>query len=324
MDSVERPVQKHYRFPFFALPREVRDIVYRDLFVSNDFVDYYSIDTFYWMAGSPLMYETLRYFYEATSSFDFLQESLETFFRDNVFSVSIRDIPSLLMYKRLCVRSKEHPYIPEEAITLSTIRVELGRPPSIHGDDPSWELDTMAPEYCSVLPKDEWDKPKLSLREALEMSTWIRSIVVPISKDPDVWLPESCFLELCKLPNLQNVSIMIQIDRWPLQQWGMRAEASAAACLKELRSRFGIGLRLIYCSKKEKRKFQVSDSFIDRLCAGPDAKEGDDDWLEDWSDTGWEESQWTEDWLEEQFHPLEQSVADYVRNVSKFDVPSAN
>ena len=324
MGSVEKPVQKHYQFPFFSLPHEVRNIVYRNLFVSDDLVDYYGVDTFYWMARSPGMYEMLRYFYEATSSFDFLQESLETFFRRNIFSVSIQDIPSLLMYRRLSVQSKEHPYISEEAIRLSTIRAELGLPPSIHGDDPSRELDEAAPGYCSVLPKDEWDKPKLSLREALEMSTWIRSILVPITNDQALIFPQPFLLELCKLSNLRHVSIMIQIDRWPLQQWGMRAEASAAACLKELRSRFGTGLRLIYCSRKEKRKFQVCDSFIDLLCAGPDAEEGDDNWLEDWSDTGWQESQWTEDWLEEIFNPLEQSVAGYVRSVSNFDVPSAN
>ena len=315
MNSFEKPVQKHYRFPFFSLPREVRDIIYRALFVSDDFVDYHGVDTFFWMPGSSGMYKTLIKLYEATTNFDFLQESLETFFRDNVFSISIQDIPSLLLYRRLYLQSKEHPYISEEAIQVSTVQQLGGRLPSVHADRPYLILDLAAPgAYGSPLAEYVWDMPKISQMEALEMSKWIQSILVPTANDRDMRLPEPCLLELCKLPNLRHVSIMTRVDKWPLVNRGQRAEAAAASCLKELRSRFGKGLRLIYSSRKEQRRFHVTDSFIDLLCAGTDAGEGEDEWEEDWSDIGQEESQWTEDWLEEQFHPLEGRLVDHVRS----------
>lgn len=323
MNSFEKPVQKHYRFPFFSLPREVRDIIYRALFVSDGFVDYYGIDTFFWMPGTPGTYEMLKSSYEATTNLDFLQESLEMFFRDNVFSVLIQDMAFLMLSTMFSVRAKElmalPPYFSEESIQTSTTW-ELGRP-APHGDHPDWVFDDKSKlfypvleENFSLLPEHEWKVPKFSPRDALEMSTRIRSILVPNAYDQDLILPEHNLLGLCKLPNLQNVSIMTRIDRWPLVQRGKRAEAAAAACLKELRSRFGKGLRLIYSSRKEERRFHVTDSFIDLLCAGTDAGEGDDEWEEDWSDIGQEESQWTEDWLEEQFHPLEGRLVDHVRS----------
>ena len=102
---------------------------------------------------------------------------------------------------------------------------------------------------------------------------------------------------------------------------GERAEAAKAACLKELRTRFGTGLHFIYHNKKDnEREFQIPDSFIDMLCAWADTGEGEDEWEENWTDPGedWtdtgEESTFYEDWLEEQFHPLKKSLVDFVRS----------
>ena len=309
MNSFGKPVQKHYRFPFFSLPREVRDIIYQALFVSDDFVHYYHLDTFSCM---PELYEILENVYEATTSLRFLQESLETFFRDNVFLVSVHAMPFLLKYRRLSLRSMEQmalpPYIPEEANKMS-ITWELGRRPVTNsaGDGLHWVLDDKSKFFmppCHFWFEDEENVPDLR-KMALEMSTWIRSIHVPTARLRCMKFPEPCLLELCKLPNLQHVSIMTRIDRWPLLQSGQPAAAAAAACLKELRSRFGKGFELVYYSKKEKRQFQVPDSFINLLCALSDTREEENEWEEDWSDTGESESEFVEDWLEEQFHPLE-------------------
>ena len=323
MNSFEKPVQpvqKHYRFPFFSLPREIRDIIYRVLFVSDGFVDYYGIDTFFWMPGTPGTYEMLKSSYEATTSPDFLQESLEMFFRYNVFSVPIPDMTFLMMSTMCSVRAKEPMSLPryfsEEAIQTSTTW-ELGQPAPHYGDHLHWVFDGNLKLYFpapginfSLPPGNEWKVPKFSPRDALEMSTRIRSILVPIAYDWDLLLPEDGLYGLCKLPSLQNVSIMTRVDRWPLAQAGTHAEAVTVACLKELRSRFGKGLRLIYSSRKEERRFHVPDSFIDLLCAGTDAGQGEDVWEE----TGQEGSQWTEDELEGQFYPLEGRLVDHVRD----------
>ena len=185
-------------------------------------------------------------------------------------------------------------------------------------DDPRWVKDSdpyypfdaeeeiaLVPDLksCAELTEDEWNAPKFSPRKALEMSTWIRSILVPIARSRDEKFPEACLLELCKLPNLQHVTIMTRVDRWPLVLRGEHAEAAKAVCLKELLSRFGTGLRLIYYKKNFEREFQVPDSFIDMLCAWADAGMGDDEWEEEWLDNG-EDTKFEEDWLEEQFHSL--------------------
>ena len=306
MNLFEKPIQKHYRFPFFSLPREVRDIIYRALFISDDLVvyDHFGIDNS--ILGT---YQTLEIIYEATTSLRFLQESLEMFFRENIFIVQIYDMPYLLKYRSLSLRTKEQmalpPYIPEEAIKLSTAW-QLGQPPVIHSADydPYWVMDEneemliLVPSECySILTEDEEKVSKFSPRKALEMSTWIRSILVPIPRFSYMKYPEPCLLELCKLPNLQHVSIMTEADKWPLMQSGQPA---AAACLKELRSRFGKGLRLIYHGEKRRGWLQVPDSFIDLLCARTDNGEG--------------ENEWEEDWLEGQFHPLKQSMVDHLRS----------
>ena len=127
MNSFEKPVQKHYRFPLFSLPREVRDNINRALFVSNDFVNYYDLDTF---SCIPETYEMLENIYETTTSVHFLQESLETFFRDNVFRVLVEGIPFLLKYRRFSLLSKEQlalpPYILLEAMKMSTTYLLAG------------------------------------------------------------------------------------------------------------------------------------------------------------------------------------------------------
>ena len=331
MNSIEKPVQKHDRFSLFSLPREVRDNINRALFVSDDFVHYYDVETF---SCIPKTYEMLENIYEATSSLQFLQESLETFFRGNVFTVFVEDMPFLLKYRRLSLRSKEQlalpPYDPLEAMKMSTTFL-LARPPAMHStdDNPRWVLDkdlcwvldaeeeiSLVPDHrsCSVLSEDEWNAPKFSPRKALELSTWIRSILVPIAPSRDEKFPEPCLLELCKLPKLQHVTIMTRVDRWPLVLRGERAEAAKATCLKELRARFGTGLRFIYYDKKDaNREFQIPNSFIDMLCAWAESGEEEGQWEEDWTDPG-EESKFSENWLEEQFHPLEKSLVDFVRS----------
>ena len=149
----------------------------------------------------------------------------------------------------------------------------LARPPALNSidDDPRWVLDddpctilygkeeiSLVPDHksCAAITEDEWNAPKFSPRKVLEMSTWIRSILVPIAYSRDGKFPERCLLELCKLPKLRHVTIMTRVDRWPLVLRAESAEAAKAACLKELRARFGTGLRFIYHNKKDnKREF---------------------------------------------------------------------
>ena len=135
------------------------------------------------------------------------------------------------------------PYIPEEAIKLRAT-FQLGSTPVEHSPDDDLyagmedeERLIIAPTECySVLTQDEENIPEISPRKALEMSTWIRSILVPIAPFSYMKFPEPCLLELCKSPNLQHVWIMTQADDWPLVKSGQPA---AAACLKDFRPRFG-------------------------------------------------------------------------------------
>ena len=117
----------------------------------------------------------------------------------------------------------------------------LARPPAMHStdDDPRWVLDddpctavygkevlSLVPDHksCSVLTEDEWNTPNFSPRKALEMSTWIRSILVPIAPSRDEKFPEPCLLELCKLPKLTHVTIMTQSTdgHWYLGESALR------------------------------------------------------------------------------------------------------
>ena len=299
MDSSGKSIQKHYRFPFFSLPREVRDLIYRTLFITDGFVE------FNYSGRNDFIdetCETLKAIYEATTSLRFIQESLQTFFRENYFIVRVADMPYVLNYGSLSLRTKEQfsvpPYNhnPEIAIQLSTASTLGQRPVMYPAEDAYW--DAGEDEEIEFLVTDEAENfSRLTLRKASDMSTWIRSIVVSFDHRPYRGNLEHCLLELCKLPNLQHVTILTQANEWPLVQ---RRQHAASACLKELQLRFGKGLRLIYFSDKKMRWWRVPDSFINSLYALTDTGEG--------------ANEWEEDWLEEQFHPFERRSVDCLRS----------
>ena len=89
MDSNTRVSLKDGRFPFFSLPREIRDEIYRELFVSKELIKY---DPFGYYLRNHGVFSFLNYFYEPNSNSQFAQEALEMFFQENTFNVDWEDL----------------------------------------------------------------------------------------------------------------------------------------------------------------------------------------------------------------------------------------
>ena len=291
-------MQKHYRFPLFSLPREIRSIIYRSLFITEDFVHFGQHGRCDFDDGTC---ETLKTIYEATTSLQFLQESLKTFFEENHFLIEVSELPFLHNYGSLSLRTKERfglpPYNPDIAIEIapaSTLGQRLANYPAV---DTYWDPGEDG-ELKFLTTDEEENSTQLTLRKASDISTWVRFLTVSFYRFPYYGNLEHCLLKLCNLPNLHHVTILTQGYKWP---FGQRNQPAAAACLKELRSRFGKGFRLIYFNEVEGRRWRVPDSFLDLLCAQNNDMEG--------------RGEWKEAWLEEQFYPIEGALMDRLPNV---------
>ena len=116
MDSDGKAIQKHYRFPFFSLLREFRDIIYQNLFVTKTFVNLRILCDF-----EDGTCETLKTIYEATTNLQFLRKSLETF---SNFTIDVVFLPYLHKYGSLSLQMKEQfgipPSRPDIAIEMTT------------------------------------------------------------------------------------------------------------------------------------------------------------------------------------------------------------
>ena len=293
MDSSGKAMQKQYRFPFFSLPREIRSIIYQSLFVTEDFVHFGLHGRCEFEDGTC---ETLKTIYEATTSLQFLQESLETFFKENYFLIEISEMPYLHNYGSLSLRTKEllslppyNPDIPIEITPASTLGQRLVKYPAV---DTYWDPGEDG-ELEFLTTDEEENLTQLTLRKASDISTWVRFLTVSFYRFPFYGNLERCLLKLCKLPNLQHVTILTQAGKWPFVQ---RKQPAAAACLKELRSTFGKGFQVIYYNEVEGRRWRVPDSFLDLLCAQSNDREGG--------------GEWEGPWLEEQFYPIEGALMD--------------
>lgn len=165
------------------------------------------------------------------------------------------------------------PSLPEEATKLSTnlsTARQLGQGPIIY---PAGDAYTTACEnkdtiafiasyYYSLLANEKHSSPKYSLTQVVDMTTWIRSIIVSFYPWGYMEFPEPYLLDLCKLPKLQHVSIVTQANKWP---WVRSGQPAAATCLKQLRLRFGKRLRLVYHKiylHKKTCYWRVPDSFF--------------------------------------------------------------
>ena len=89
MDSNTKVSLKDGRFRFFSLPREIRDEIYRELFVSKELINY---DPFGYYLRNHGVFRFLNCFYESNSHSQFAQETLEMFFQENAFNVDWEDL----------------------------------------------------------------------------------------------------------------------------------------------------------------------------------------------------------------------------------------
>ena len=289
MDSSGKPLQNHYRFQFFSLPREVRDSIYRALFVSEDFINFHYRSEF---LDETCM--TLKAIYEVTRSFQFLQESLNTFFQENYFKVDMIDMPYVLNYGSLSLRTKEQLSMPPHNSDLD-IAIELSTAPTLGQRSVMYPAEDEEIEF--LMTEEAENLSRLTLRKASDMSTWMPSVVLSCHDFPYHGNLEHCLLEMCKLPNLWHVTIATEANKWP---FGQHRQPAASECLKELRLRFGKGLGITYFSFKKMRWWRVPDGFINSLCTTTGIGEG--------------ANEWGEDWLEEQFHPFERITVGYLRS----------
>ena len=89
IDSNTRVSLKDGRFPFFSLPREIWDEIYRELFVSKELINYDPFGHYFRNHG---VFGFLNCFYEPNSNSQFTQEALEMFFQENAFNVDWEDL----------------------------------------------------------------------------------------------------------------------------------------------------------------------------------------------------------------------------------------